>query len=202
MTVAMGNKKINKPAAPAPKAKAPVAKSAAKKAVTEGHSPANVVKDLKYTDAQINRLFIEGSDSVLERAAHIAAAARAMGNRKGIVKKDPKNALRRAITEGEGFDTLSDDDIQGSKYEAADKAGADEMQDYVEQAANLMDSLFGPLDQIKSLLAAADGEIIDILLDHLDDLTGLDMGGDPRDDEMYDAEYKLMSRIISLITGK
>ena len=184
MTVAMGNKKINKPAAPAPKAKAPVAKPAVKKAVTEGHSPTNVVKGLKYTDAQINRLFIEGSDSVLERAAHIAAAARARGNRK---------ITKRAITEGEGFDALSDDDMAGSRDEAADR----EMDSYIEQAADLMDSLFGPLDQIKSLIAGTDGETIDILLDHLDDLAGMDedMASDEQD-------YKLMSSIIQLITGK
>ena len=150
----------------------PAAETPVEESVNILDTRTKIINNLKYTDAQINRLFIEGSDSVLERAAHVAKAAYQLGRSKGERTARPKKMIAEGVFDDDN-DSL--DDGEGG----------------IDKASDLMDSLFGPLDQIKSLLSAAGPDVIDILLDHLADLAGMD-------EEMaeQEEEYRMMAAVI------
>lgn len=126
--------------------------------------------NLKYTKEQIDRLFTVGEPSVLARAAHIAAQHRKLAKAKHE---------RKFIKE----------DGEAQEGDPAD----DGLEELIEGAANLMDKLLGPCDEIVQALEQVEADTIDALLDHLED------GGSFGDD---DRVMTVMKSAIKGVTGR
>lgn len=113
------------------------------------------IESLKYTKDQIDRLFTTHQDSVLARAAHIAAQHRAIAKAKHDKRFYKENGEVAELPVDGG-----DDDV-------------------IEKVVELMDKLIGPCDKIVRVLELVDVGTIHALLDYLEDIA------QPEDDRAF-----------------